>query len=100
MMKVRKNVKRFWSAVLCCAMLASMMVTGFAAADPQANQLISLFTDGTTWTAGVTPNFPSGTRAIMNFSNIATDDAQHGEVMRYYHAGDAVLGGAEKTMKP
>lgn len=97
MMKVRKNVKRFWSAVLCCAMLASMMVTGFAAADPQANQLISLFTDGTTWTAGVTAsNFPSSTRAIMNFSEIATDDAQHGEVMRYYHAGDALLGGVEK----
>lgn len=97
MMKVRKNVKRFWSAVLCCAMLASMMVTGFAAADPQANQLISLFTDNTTWTAGVTPiNFPTGTREIMNFSNIATDDDQHGEVMRYYHAGAATLGGIEK----
>lgn len=97
MMKVRKNVKRFWSAVLCCAMLASMMVTGFAAADPQANQLISLFTDNTTWTAGVTPiNFPTGTREIMNFSNIATDDDQHGEVMRYYHAGAATLGGVEK----
>ena len=97
MMKVRKNVKRFWSAVLCCAMLASMMVTGFAAADPQANQLISLFTDITTWNAGVNPiNFQSGTRAIMNFSNIATDDAQHGEVMRYYHAGDVLLSGVEK----
>lgn len=96
MMKVRKNVKRFWSAVLCCAMLASMMVTGFAAADPQENQLISLFTDGTTWTAGVNPSFPTGTRAIMNFSDIATDDAQHGEVMRYYHAGAATLGGVEK----
>ena len=97
MMKVRKNVKRFWSSVLCCAMLASMMVTGFAAADPQANQLISLFTDNTTWTAGVTPiNFPTGTREIMNFSNIATDDDQHGEVMRYYHADAATLGGVEK----
>lgn len=96
MMKVRKNVKRFWSAVLCCAMLASMMVTGFAAADPQENQLISLFTDGTTWTAGVNPSFPTGTRAIMHFSDIATDDAQHGEVMRYYHAGEATLGGVEK----
>lgn len=96
MMKVRKNVKRFWSAVLCCAMLASMMVTGFAAADPQENQLISLFTDGTTWTAGVNPSFPTGTRAIMNFSEIATDDAQHGEVVRYYHAGEATLGGVEK----
>lgn len=96
MMKVRKNVKRFWSAVLCCAMLASMMVTGFAAADPQENQFISLFTDGATWTAGVNPSFPTGTRAIMNFSDIATDDDQHGEVVRYYHAGEATLGGVEK----
>lgn len=95
-MRVKKNVKRFWSTVLCCAMLASVMITGFAAADPKENQLISLFTDSATWTAGVSSNFPSGTRGIMNFSDIDPEDTQHGDVMRYYHAGSATLGGIEK----
>lgn len=77
MKKITKNLKSVMSAILAAAVLASICVTGFAAADPTENTVITELNDG--WG----DNNPAGGFAQVDFSTVDANDTSHGMVQKY-----------------
>lgn len=90
-----KKIKEVISAALVCVFSFASFSMVFAQADPIENVLIKSLSETSDWMGSSVKSsgLVSGTRKVIDFSELEPSDKAHGEVLKYTYAPGATMGG-------